>query len=47
MCFLDYTGFRHRFCTILIIAYTAGGNAVGPYEDHFCMDQIVGKKVKF
>jgi hypothetical protein len=31
------------YCTV----HTLGGNAVGPYTDHFCMGQKDGKKLKF
>jgi hypothetical protein len=27
--------------------YIAGGNAVGPYKDHFIIGQNEGKKLKF
>jgi hypothetical protein len=33
----------YMLCTV----HTAGGNAVGPYKDHFCIGQKSIKKLKF
>jgi hypothetical protein len=32
---------------ILYTVYSSGGNAVGPYKDHFWKGQKDGKKVNF
>jgi hypothetical protein len=32
---------------LLYNIHTAGGNAVGPYKDHFCMGKKGAKKLKY
>jgi hypothetical protein len=48
-CFIQFECILTSICIILICytVYTAGGNAVGPYTDHFSKGQNHAKKLKF